>query len=92
MRRKQGLRESGVSDRTLRLPDRLAMSHLLLTAIALGYRGYGLPLGDLIGEANVGLNQAVRRFIRNLASGSPPTRCGGSGRQSMSTCCTIGRW
>jgi RNA polymerase sigma-32 factor len=42
---------------------RLVTSHLRLAAkIALRYRGYGLPLGDLIGEANVGLNQAVRRF------------------------------
>ena len=30
--------------------------------MAMGYRGYGLPLGELIGEANVGLTQAVRRF------------------------------
>lgn len=46
---------------------RLVTSHLRLAAkIALGYRGYGLPLGDLIGEANVGLNQAVRRFNPEL--------------------------
>jgi RNA polymerase sigma-32 factor len=43
--------------------DKLATSHLRLAAkIAVGYRGYGLPLGELIGEANVGLTQAVRRF------------------------------
>jgi len=46
---------------------RLVTSHLRMAAkIALGYRGYGLPLGDLIGEANVGLNQAVRRFNPEL--------------------------
>jgi RNA polymerase sigma-32 factor len=46
---------------------RLVTSHLRLAAkIALGYRGYGLPLGDLIGEANVGLNLAVRRFDPEL--------------------------
>jgi RNA polymerase sigma-32 factor len=42
---------------------KLITSHLRLAAkMAMGYRGYGLPLGELIGEANVGLTQAVRRF------------------------------
>jgi RNA polymerase sigma-32 factor len=42
---------------------RLVTSHLRLVAkIAIGYRGYGLPLGELIGEGNVGMMQAVRRF------------------------------
>jgi RNA polymerase sigma-32 factor len=42
---------------------RLVTSHLRLVAkIAIGYRGYGLPLGDLIGEGNVGMMQAVKRF------------------------------
>ena len=42
---------------------KLVTSHLRLAAkMAMGYRGYGLPLGELIGEANVGLTQAVRRF------------------------------
>ncbi len=42
---------------------KLVTSHLRLAAkIAFGYRGYGLPLAELIGEANVGLTQAVRRF------------------------------
>ena len=43
--------------------DKLVTSHLRLAAkIAMGYRGYGLPVGELIGEANVGLTQAVQRF------------------------------
>jgi RNA polymerase sigma-32 factor len=43
--------------------NRLVTSHLRLVAkIAMGYRGYGLPLGELIGEGNVGMMQAVRRF------------------------------
>ena len=43
--------------------QRLVTSHLRLVAkIALGYRGYGLPLGELIGEGNVGMMQALRRF------------------------------
>ena len=42
---------------------RLVTSHLRLVAkIAMGYRGYGLPLADLIAEGNVGLMQAVKRF------------------------------
>jgi len=42
---------------------RLVTSHLRLVAkIAMGYRGYGLPLGELISEGNVGMIQAVRRF------------------------------
>ncbi len=42
---------------------RLVTSHLRLVAkIAMGYRGYGLPVGELIGEGNVGVVQAVKRF------------------------------
>ncbi|MFQ5535105.1 MAG: RNA polymerase sigma factor RpoH [Sphingomonadales bacterium] len=42
---------------------RLVTSHLRLVAkIAMGYRGYGLPIGDLIAEGNVGMMQAVKRF------------------------------
>ncbi len=41
----------------------LVTSHLRLVAkMAMGYRGYGLPVGELIGEGNVGLMQAVQRF------------------------------
>ena len=42
---------------------KMVTSHLRLVAkIAMGYRGYGLPLGELISEGNVGLMQAVKRF------------------------------
>merc|ERR1712100_66119 len=42
---------------------RLVTSHLRLAAkIALGYRGYGLPINEVVSEANVGLMQAVKRF------------------------------
>ncbi|HEX2943209.1 MAG TPA: RNA polymerase sigma factor RpoH [Rhodopila sp.] len=42
---------------------KLVTSHLRLVArIASRYRGYGLPLGELIGEGNIGLMQAVQRF------------------------------
>jgi RNA polymerase sigma-32 factor len=43
--------------------QRLVTSHLRLVAkIAMGYRGYGLPIGEVISEGNVGLMQAVKRF------------------------------
>ncbi|TYC52065.1 RNA polymerase sigma factor RpoH [Rhodobacterales bacterium] len=43
--------------------ERLVNSHLRLVAkIAMGYRGYGLPIGEVVSEGNVGLMQAVKRF------------------------------
>jgi len=43
--------------------QRLVTSHLRLVAkIAMGYRGYGLPIGEVVSEGNVGLMQAVKRF------------------------------
>jgi RNA polymerase sigma-32 factor len=42
---------------------RLVTSHLRLVAkIAMGYRGYGLPIGEVVSEGNVGLMQAVKKF------------------------------
>jgi RNA polymerase sigma-32 factor len=42
---------------------KLVTSHLRLVAkIAMGYRGYGLPIGDVIAEGNIGLMHAVKRF------------------------------
>src|SRR3977135_2222752 len=42
---------------------KLATSHLRLVAkIAMGYRGYGLPISEVVSEGNVGLMQAVKRF------------------------------
>ena len=44
----------------------LVTSHLRLVAkIAMGYRGYGLPVAELISEGNIGMMQAVKRFDRN---------------------------
>jgi RNA polymerase sigma-32 factor len=52
-------REHGDSDAA----HKLVTSHLRLVAkIAMGYRGYGLPIGEIISEGNVGLMQAVKRF------------------------------
>src|SRR5262249_19568209 len=42
---------------------KLVNSHLRLVAkIAMGYRGYGLPISEVISEGNVGLMQAIKRF------------------------------
>jgi len=47
----------------LKAAHKLVTSHLRLVAkIAMGYRGYGLPVGELISEGNVGLMQAVKKF------------------------------
>src|SRR5205814_10636869 len=52
-------REHG--DRTA--AHRLVTSHLRLVAkIAMGSRGYGLPISDVVSDVNVGLMQAVKRF------------------------------
>ena len=43
--------------------EKMVTSHLRLVAkIAMGYRGYGLPMGEVISEGNVGLMQAVKKF------------------------------
>ena len=50
-------------DEDLDSAHQLVTSHLRLVAkIAMGYRGYGLPLAELISEGNVGMMQAVKRF------------------------------
>ena len=73
--------------------DHLVTSHLrLVVKIAAGYRGYGLPMGELISEGNIGLIQAVRRFEPDRGSGWPPTPSGGSRQPSRSTSCVPGAW
>jgi len=52
-------RENG----NLKSAHKLVTSHLRLVAkIAMGYRGYGLPVNELISEGNIGLMQAVKKF------------------------------
>ena len=52
-----------VEDEDSEAAHKMVTSHLRLVAkIALGYRGYGLPIGEVISEGNVGLMQAVKRF------------------------------
>ncbi|MDX1697521.1 MAG: sigma-70 family RNA polymerase sigma factor, partial [Thiohalobacterales bacterium] len=50
-------------DNDLEAARMLVMSHLrFVVRVARGYSGYGLPLGDLIQEGNIGLMKAVKRF------------------------------
>ena len=50
-------------DNDLEAARQLVLSHLrFVVHIARGYNGYGLPLGDLVQEGNVGLMKAVKRF------------------------------
>ena len=50
----------------LKSAQKLVTSHLRLVAkIAMGYRGYGLPVGELVSEGNIGLMQAVKKFDPN---------------------------
>ena len=47
----------------LKSAQKLITSHLRLVAkIAMGYRGYGLPIGEMVSEGNIGLMQAVKKF------------------------------
>jgi RNA polymerase sigma-32 factor len=51
----------------LEAAQQLVISHLrFVVHIARGYKGYGLPIGDLIQEGNVGLMKAVKRFDPNV--------------------------
>src|SRR6266851_5796435 len=72
---------------------KLVNSHLRLVAkIARGYRGYGLPISDVVSEGNVGLMGRSSASSPKWASGSRPTPFGGSGLRSRNTSCTRGRW
>jgi len=50
-------------DKNIEAAHKLVTSHMrLVVKIALGYRGYGLPVGELISEGSVGMMRAVKRF------------------------------
>ena len=73
---------------------RLVTSHLrLVIKIAKGYRGYGLPISDVISEGNVGLMQALERFEPEKGF-RLATYAGWRilGQQSRNTSCAPGRW
>ena len=57
------LARAWVEEQDTEAAHKLVTSHLRLAAkIAMGYRGYGLPISEVVSEANVGLMQAVKRF------------------------------
>jgi RNA polymerase sigma-32 factor len=59
----QGLAYSWRDEQDVEAAHKLVTSHLRLVAkVAMGYRGYGLPVAELIAEGNIGMMQAVKRF------------------------------
>ena len=57
------LQKIGKQLEILKLQKNLVTSHLRLVAkIAMGYKGYGLPVNEMISEGNIGLMQAVKKF------------------------------
>ena len=61
--RERELAERLFNDDDLEAARELVLCHLrFVVHLAKGYRGYGLPIGDLIQEGNVGLMKAVKRF------------------------------
>ena len=72
----------------------LVLSHLrFVVHIARGYSGYGLPLGDVVQEGNVGLMKAVKRFDPDgRACAWCRSRSTGSAPRSTNTCCATGAW
>ena len=57
------LAKNWIENGNLKSAHKLVTSHLRLVAkIAMGYRGYGLPVNELISEGNIGLMQAVKKF------------------------------
>ena len=62
----------------LQSAHKLVTSHLRLVAkIAMGYRGYGLPVNELISEGNIGLMQAVKKFDPDKVLDLLHMLCGG---------------
>ena len=73
--------------------NKLVTSHLRLVAkIAMGYRGYGLPISEVISEGNVGLMQGLSASSLTGAFVWLPMQCGGSGRQFRNTSCARSHW
>ena len=73
--------------------QKLITSHLRLVAkLAMGYRGYGLPIGEVISEGNVGLMQAVKKFEPDKGFIWPPMPCGGSRPRFKSSSSGRGHW
>ena len=58
----QALAAAGAMSRTSKRRTSLSPHIFDFTKIAMGYRGYGLPVAELIAEGNIGMMQAVKRF------------------------------
>jgi len=72
---------ASAADDDLDAARQLVLSHLrFVVHIARGYHGYGLPMGDLVQEGNVGLMKAVKRFDPRSACASCRSPCTGSAR------------
>ena len=57
------LQKIGKTTGNIKAAEKLVTSHLRLVAkIAMGYKGYGLPVNEMISEGNIGLMQAVKKF------------------------------
>lgn len=57
------LAQDWIEKQDTKAAERLVTSHLrLVTRVAAGYRGYGLPMADMIAEGNIGILQALRKF------------------------------
>jgi len=62
----------------LKSAQKLITSHLRLVAkIAMGYRGYGLPISEMVSEGNIGLMQAVKKFEPEKGLDWLRMQCGG---------------
>ena len=58
----------------------------------MGYRGYGLPVADLISEGNVGMMHAVKSLSLKKDFVLPPMRCGGLRPPFKNIFCVAGHW
>ena len=71
----------------------LVTSHLRLVAkIAMGYRGYGLPVSELISEGNIGLMQGVKKFEPDRGFRLATYAMCGSKPRCRNLSCAAGRW
>ena len=62
----------------LKAAEKLVTSHLRLVAkIAMGYKGYGLPVNEMISEGNIGLMQAVKNLNLKKVLDLLRMQCGG---------------
>ena len=87
----QALARRFVKNNDLDAAKQLVLSHLrFVVHVARGYSGYGLQIGDLIQEGNIGLMKAVKRFDPTRACAWCRSRCTGSAPRCTSSSCATG--